>query len=181
MGAISRIRRLSCLLLTAAVTVSSAGMVPVYADYGEENGTKVWDFAEYTAEFAGTEGSSEVITEDYNGLTLSIVDNNDGSGSYDKVSAEGVYWRGAPSEGETTRYIAYTPDEDGTLYAEGKLNASGGRWGISDSLDVASFSADHSTQSTSSETAILLRARSRRRSRHSCLEAAHINSDTTAK
>lgn len=50
------------------------------------------------------------------------------------------------------RYIAYTPETDGTLYAEGKLNASGGRWGISDSRDVASFSAEHSTTSTDTQT-----------------------------
>ena len=70
-------------------------------------------------ESSGTEGSNEVITEDYNGLTLSIVDNNDGGGSYDKISADGVYWRGAPSEGETTRYIAYTPDEKRNTLCKG--------------------------------------------------------------
>ena len=227
------------------MTVSSAGMVPVYADYGEENGTKVWDFAEYTAELAGTEGSSEVITEECDSVsaqcTVTVTENtvkvsevsirnadaieiaevleleadvtenasnrelvwlsSDGStvsvnnegtiqglkagsakiyavaadsvtdtealealsdmrtigedsaelrslledADHDSITTGGVYWRGGASSGSSPRYIAFTPETDGTLIVQGKMNSSGGRWGISDSQIVTSLKADGSS------------------------------------
>lgn len=110
---------------------------------------QVWDFARYTAEVKTTENG---FTEEYDGLTIAIA-NNGADSDHDKITADGVYWRGGASSDNSTRYIAFTPDKDGTLYATGKLNSNGGRWGISKSLDVSSFAADSSsTTSTSTAT-----------------------------
>lgn len=56
-----------------------------------------------------------------------------------------IHWRGGASSGSSPRYIAFTPDEDGTLIVQGKMNSSGGRWGISDSQIVTSLKADGSS------------------------------------
>ncbi|MGM9936640.1 MAG: Ig-like domain-containing protein, partial [Candidatus Ornithomonoglobus sp.] len=111
---------------------------------------KVWDFKEYTTEVKTTESG---FTEEYDGLTIAIADNGADS-DHDKITTAGVYWRGGASSGDSPRYIAYTPVTDGTLEVTGKLNSSGGRWGISDSLDVASLKADQSS-TTSTSTATL--------------------------
>ncbi len=147
-------KKVVSLLLTVSMLVSVlAGLeTAVSAAYSGADGVYQWDFAEYTTEVAGAAGSNELVVEDYNGLTVSIIDNKTGS-DYDKISTAGVYWRGGAASGETTRYIAYTPDENGILYATGKLNSTKGRWGISASLDVSSFAADHtSTTNTSVST-----------------------------
>lgn len=109
---------------------------------------QVWDFAKFTTEVKTTENN---FTEEYDGLIIAIA-NNGADSDHDKITTDGVYWRGGASSGNSTRYIAFTPDKDGTLYATGKLNSNGGRWGISTSLDVSSFAADSSTQSTSTAT-----------------------------
>lgn len=110
---------------------------------------QVWDFAKYTTEVKTTESG---FTEEYDGLTIAIA-NNGADTDHDKITTDGVYWRGGAPSGNSARYIAFTPDKDGMLYATGKLNSSGGRWGISNSLDVSSFVADSSsTTSTSTAT-----------------------------
>ncbi|MGN0150805.1 MAG: hypothetical protein ACI4C7_11235 [Clostridia bacterium] len=114
------------------------------------NDMKVWDFSEYTEEVKTTESG---FIEEYNGLTIAIV-NNGADSDHDKITTDGVYWRGGASSGNSTRYIAFTPDKDGTLYATGKLNSSGGRWGISTSLDVSSFVADSSSTTNTSTTTV---------------------------
>ncbi len=105
----------------------------------------IWDFAEYTTEISTTESN---FTEDYNGLKIAIA-NNGADSSHDSISSNGVYWRGGASSGESVRYIEYTPSADGILYASGKLNSGGGRWGISRSKDVSSLKTENSSTSTS--------------------------------
>lgn len=110
---------------------------------------KIWDFSKYTSEVKTTENN---FIEEYDGLSIAIA-NNGADSDHDKITANGVYWRGGASSGNSTRYIAFTPDKDGTLYATGKLNSSGGRWGISTSLDVSSFiGGAESSTSTSAAT-----------------------------
>lgn len=144
-----RMKRLLSILTAMVMSlVTFSGLaVSAGADYSLEDGVLVWDFAEYSSEVNGSTGTQT----EYSGLTIGIA-NNASEKDHDKITTAGIYWRGAPSSGETTRYIAYTPEEDGTLLATGKLNASGGRWGISTTLDVASLAKEHSVTSTSTET-----------------------------
>ena len=98
----------------------------------ENSETYLWDFSKYTDKITTTKTG---FTEKYDGLTIAIADNGD-----DSISTGGVYWRGGTSSGEsTTRYISYTPTKNGTLSATGKLNATGGRWGISTFLNVGTL------------------------------------------
>lgn len=113
----------------------------------------VWDFAKYTTEVKTTESG---FTEEYDGLEIAIA-NNGADSDYDKITTNGVYWRGGASSGQTARYIKFTPDKDGTLYATGKLNSSGGRWGISTSLDVGSLKADSSSTTNTSTTTVQIK------------------------
>ena len=99
-----------------------------------------------------TDGIAE---PDYDGLEISLAGNGNDS-DHDKITTGGVYWRGGASSGNSVRYIAYTSDEDGTLTATGKLNSSGGRWGISNSLDISSFKADSNSSTSTSETTVSL-------------------------
>lgn len=139
-----KMKRVMALLLMQSMLMGLLGF-PSYAEYTFDHGIYTWDFAEYTQEVKTTEGG---FIEEYNGLAIAIA-NNGADSDHDKVTNGGVYWRGGASEGESTRYIAYTPTENGTLSVTGQMNSSGGRWGISTSLNVASFSAEHSASSTS--------------------------------
>lgn len=113
------------------------------AEYNIKYAT-VWDFSEYADEVSTTEDG---FAESYNGLTIAIAANGADS-DHDKISANGVYWRGGASSGESTRYIAYIPETDGMFVACGRTCRSDGRWGISNSLDVSSMSASSSSAST---------------------------------
>ncbi len=134
---------------TLTVTSQDGEHTEVFTISVVSNEMLVWDFAKYTTEVKTTENG---FTEEYDGLTIAIA-NNGADSDHDKITTDGVYWRGGASSGESERYIAFTPDKNGTLYATGNLNSSGGRWGISTSLDVSSFVADNSsTQSTVAAT-----------------------------
>lgn len=109
---------------------------------------EIWDFAGYTEEISSMEDG---FTESYDGLTIAIAPNG-ADPDHDKISAEGVYWRGGASSGESARYISYVPDADGVLIARGRTHRSDGRWGISDSLDVSSMSVSNSSTLTSVST-----------------------------
>lgn len=142
-----RTKKLLSIILTVLFVTSwlNGFDISVFADYSNADGIIQWDFAEYTDKITTTEAG---FTEVYNGLTIAIANNGD-----DSISTGGVYWRGGgdPKDGDSPRYISYTPEENGTLYVTGKLNNSGGRWGIHTALNYA-FSANNSTQSTSEET-----------------------------
>ncbi len=114
---------------------------------------KTWDFSTFTDEVKMT--MDGIAVPDYDGLKISLAGNGNDT-DHDKITTDGVYWRGGASDGNSVRYIAYTPDKDGTLMATGKLNSSGGRWGISNSLDVSSFKADSSSSTSTSETTVSL-------------------------
>ncbi len=138
-------KRILSLILTMlfVLNISDGLRIVSLADYNEADGMIQWDFAEYTTPITTTETG---FTENYNGLTIALANNGD-----DSVSTGGVYWRGGAASGESIRYIQITPDKDGTLYVTGKLNSSGGRWGISESKDVGSLVND-SSSSTSTES-----------------------------
>lgn len=108
----------------------------------------IWDFAEYTTEVKLT--ADGVAAADYNGLEIALAGNGNDS-DHDKITTAGVYWRGGASSGTSARYIKYTPTQNGTLTVTGKLNGSGGRLGISMSLDVSSLAADSSSTTSTSE------------------------------
>lgn len=116
---------------------------------------RIWDFAEYTDEVKTTEAG---FIEDYDGLKITLA-NNGADSDHDNITTDGVYWRGGASSGNTTRYITFTPDKNGTLYATGKLNSNGGRWGISTSLDVSSFKADSSSTTSTSTATVQMQCR----------------------
>ncbi|MBQ8301563.1 MAG: hypothetical protein IJX57_06335, partial [Clostridia bacterium] len=113
----------------------------------------VWDFAKYTTEVSTTESG---FTESYDGLVIAIA-NNGADSDHDKITTNGVYWRGGASSGDTTRYIEYTPTVDGTLVATGKMNSGSGRWGISTSKTVSSLVADESSSTSTSTSTIQLK------------------------
>lgn len=113
---------------------------------------KVWDFAGYTSEVKTLESG---FTESYDGLTIAIAGNGADS-DHDKITTSGVYWRGGDKSGESSRYIAFTPTEDGTLTVTGKMKTSGGRWGISESRDVGSLKDDSSSSTSTSETVVTM-------------------------
>lgn len=142
-----RTKKLLSIILTVLFAASCLNgfCFSGFAAYSDSEGIIQWDFVEYTEKITTTEAG---FTESYNGLTIAIANNGD-----DSISTGGVYWRGGgnPNDGDSQRYILYTPEKDGTLYVTGKLNSSGGRWGIHTALDYA-FSADNSTQSTSETT-----------------------------
>ena len=112
----------------------------------------IWDFEKYTSEVSTTESG---FTEDYDGLKIAIA-NNGAESSHDSISKNGVYWRGGAKDGESARYIEYTPKTDGILHASGKMNSSGGRWGISKSKDVSSLVADSSSSANTSVSEVML-------------------------
>ena len=128
------------LTVTAQDGVTTADYAVLYA--------RIWDFSSYTTEVSTTESG---FTESYDGLTIAIA-NNGGDSDHDKITTEGVYWRGGASSGESARYIAYTPTQNGTLTVTGKLNGTGGRLGISTSRDVSSLAADESSTTSTSVT-----------------------------
>lgn len=117
----------------------------------------IWDFSKYTSEVSTTESG---FTEDYNGLKIAIA-NNGAESSHDSISKNGVYWRGGASSDESARYIEYTPSADGILYASGKLNSNGGRWGISKSRDVSSLASDNSSSASTSVSEVMLECTAR--------------------
>ena len=126
-----RTKKLLSIILTVLFVTSwlNGFDISVFADYSNADGIIQWDFAEYTDKITTTEAG---FTEVYNGLTIAIANNGD-----DSISTGGVYWRGGgdPKDGDSPRYISYTPEENGTLYVTGKLNNSGGRWGIHTALN----------------------------------------------
>lgn len=133
------------VMFSIFINIISGLHIDAQAENTENSETYLWDFSKYTDKITTTKTG---FTEKYDGLTIAIADNGD-----DSISTGGVYWRGGTSSGEsTTRYISYTPTKNGTLSATGKLNATGGRWGISTSLNVGTFVAASSTTSTSSST-----------------------------
>lgn len=146
-------KRFMSFILAMSVILGNLCGINVYAQYQENDGVYSWDFAEYAENewsgYAGAEKTDTYISSEYSGLTLSIAwqDRDD----HDMVTEAGVYWSGGASSGAPGRYIAYTPNEDGVLYATGKLNNSKCRWGISDTLDVTSFIGG-SESTTSMET-----------------------------
>lgn len=95
------------------------------------------------------------FTENYDGLTIAIAGNGTDS-DHDKITTSGVYWRGGNKSGESSRYIAFTPTEDGTLTVTGKMKTSGGNWGISDSREVGSLKDDSSSSTSTSETVVTM-------------------------
>lgn len=113
---------------------------------------KVWDFSEYTTEIKTTESG---FTESYDGLTIAIAGNG-GDTDHDKITTSGIYWRGGDKSGESSRYIEFTPAEDGTLTVTGKMKTSGGRWGISSSRDVGTLKDDGSSSTSTSETVVTM-------------------------
>ncbi len=118
------------------IAVASAGSI------------KTWDFSSYDNEVTCDKTSSDSVQVfEYDGLKVSLA-NNAADSDHDKITSGGVYWRGGASSGDSPRYIEYTPEKDGILYAYGKMNASNGRWGISESLNVNLF-AGGSESSTS--------------------------------
>ena len=122
------------VMFSIFINIISGLHIDAQAESAENSGTYLWDFSKYTDKITTIEAD---FTESYDGLTIAIANNGD-----DSISAGGVYWRGGASSGEsTTRYISYTPTKNGTLSATGKLNATGGRWGISTSLNVGTFVA----------------------------------------
>lgn len=114
---------------------------------------KVWDFSEYVTEVKSTESG---FTEDYNGLTIAIAGNGADS-DHDKITTSGIYWRGGDKSGESSRYIAFTPTENGILTVTGKMKTSGGRWGISSSRDVSTLKDDGSSSTSTSQTSVSLK------------------------
>lgn len=112
--------------------------------------TRLWDFKEYTTEVKTSESG---FIEEYNGLKIAIANNGNDS-DHDKITTSGVYWRGGASDGESARYIEYTPEFDGTLEVTGRIAKNDGRWGISQSKDVASMKADGSSATSASETTV---------------------------
>ena len=133
------------VMFSIFINIISGLHIDAQAENTENSETYLWDFSKYTDKITTTKTG---FTEKYDGLTIAIADNGD-----DSISTGGVYWRGGTSSGEsTTRYISYTPTKNGTLSATGKLNATGGRWGISTFLNVGTFVAASSTTSTSSST-----------------------------
>ena len=133
------------VMFSIFINIISGLHIDAQAENTENSETYLWDFSKYTDKITTTKTG---FTEKYDGLTIAIADNGD-----DSISTGGVYWRGGgeAKDGDSPRYIAYTPTEDGTLYATGKLNASGGRWGIHTARDY-NFSTDNSTTSTSTQT-----------------------------
>lgn len=89
------------------------------------------------------------------GLTIAIA-NNGADSDHDKITTAGVYWRGGAASGESVRYIAFTPEKDGTLTASGKMKTSGGRWGFSTSKDVGTLKADGSSSTSTSESTVTI-------------------------
>lgn len=142
-----KVKKLISLILTLMIAIGcfDGVFISAAANYSDNDGTKQWDFSEYTTPITTTESG---FTENYNGLTIAIANNGD-----DSISSNGVYWRGGgdPNAGDSQRYILFTPEEDGILYVTGKLNNSGGRLGIHTALNYA-FLSDSSTQSTSETT-----------------------------
>lgn len=114
---------------------------------------KIWDFSTYTTEVNTTESG---FIENYDELAIAIAGNGADS-DHDKITTSGVYWRGGDKSGESSRYIAYTPTEDGTLMVTGKMKTSGGRWGISSSRDVSTLKDDGSSSSSTSETTVSMK------------------------
>ena len=122
------------VMFSIFINIISGLHIDAQAENTENSETYLWDFSKYTDKITTTKTG---FTEKYDGLTIAIADNGD-----DSISTGGVYWRGGTSSGEsTTRYISYTPTKNGTLSATGKLNATGGRWGISTFLNVGTFVA----------------------------------------
>lgn len=143
-------KRVIAIFTMLAMLIAIAGTaVPVMAEETEEPQILEWNFSEYTEEVKTTEDG---FIEEYNGLSIAIA-NNGADSDHDKITNGGVYWRGGgdPKNGDSTRYISYTPETDGTFYVTGKLNKTGGRWGIHTALDY-NFSADYSNQNTELST-----------------------------
>lgn len=118
----------------------------------ESTETKFWDFSEYTTEVKAVE---EGFVEEYDGLKIAIAGNG-ADNDHDSVSAEGVYWRGGASSGESTRYIEYTPKVNGRLEVTGRIARKDGRWGISTSRAVNTLKADTSSSTSTDITTCYL-------------------------
>lgn len=112
----------------------------------------VWDFSEFAEEVKTTESG---FAYDYAGLSIAIA-NNGADSDHDKISKDGVYWRGGAKSGESPRYIEFIAPENGTFKVTGRIYKNDGRWGLSQSKDVATMKADGSSSTNTSFTEVSL-------------------------